>query len=78
MIYEQEQVFCVLINNVDLNFFNLLFIGMLVVVLFLWVVFVFVIVYCGWEVGNVLEKIVLLFVICVVVLLVVSLFLFVS
>ncbi|MDT1838199.1 TIGR03758 family integrating conjugative element protein, partial [Acinetobacter baumannii] len=55
-----------------------LFIGTLVAVLFLWAAFAFVTVYRGWEAGNVSEKTVLSFVIRVVVLLVVSLFLFAS
>lgn len=78
MTHEQEQAFRASTNNADPNLLNLLFIGTLVAVLFLWAAFAFVTVYRGWEAGNVSEKTVLLFVIRVVVLLVVSLFLFAS
>ena len=76
MTHEQEQAFRASTNNP--NLLNLLFIGTLVAVLFLWAAFAFVTVYRGWEAGNVSEKTVLSFVIRVVVLLVVSLFLFAS
>ncbi|MCE7358065.1 TIGR03758 family integrating conjugative element protein [Klebsiella pneumoniae] len=78
MTHEQEQAFRASSNNADPNLLNLLFIGTLVAVLFLWAAFAFVTVYRGWEAGNVSEKTVLSFVIRVVVLLVVSLFLFAS
>ncbi|MCQ0763554.1 TIGR03758 family integrating conjugative element protein [Klebsiella pneumoniae] len=78
MTHEQEQAFRASTNNADPNLLNLLFIGTLVAVLFLWAAFAFVTVYRGWESGNVSEKTVLSFVIRVVVLLVVSLFLFAS
>lgn len=78
MTHEQEQAFRASTNNADPNLLNLLFIGTLVAVLFLWAAFAFVTVYRGWEAGNVSEKTVLSFVIRVVVLLVVSLFLFAS
>ena len=78
MTHEQEQAFRASTNNADPNLLNLLFIGTLVAVLFLWAAFAFVTVYLGWEAGNVSEKTVLSFVIRVVVLLVVSLFLFAS
>ena len=78
MTHEQEQAFRASTNNADPNLLNLLFIGTLVAVLFLWAAFAFVTVYRRWEAGNVSEKTVLSFVIRVVVLLVVSLFLFAS
>ncbi|PXJ49474.1 TIGR03758 family integrating conjugative element protein [Klebsiella pneumoniae] len=78
MTHEQEQAFRASTNNADPNLLNLLFIGTLVAVLFLWAAFAFVTVYRGWEAGNVSENTVLSFVIRVVVLLVVSLFLFAS
>ncbi|HBS0520112.1 TPA: TIGR03758 family integrating conjugative element protein [Klebsiella pneumoniae] len=78
MTHEQEQAFRASTNNADPNLLNLLFIGTLVAVLFLWAAFAFVTVYRCWEAGNVSEKTVLSFVIRVVVLLVVSLFLFAS
>lgn len=78
MTHEQEQAFRASTNNADPNLLNLLFIGTLVAVLFLWAAFAFVTVYRGWESGSVSENTVLSFVIRVVVLLVVSLFLFAS